>query len=61
MQDIDYNLFVTIVHFVDNKLSEILKQKGKGIECVQKNQLAWVVDEEEVQSLWNQVDSASVY
>ena len=60
VQDIVYDLFVTIEYFVDNRLSEILRQKGKGIECVRKNQLAWVVDEEEVQSLWNQVDSSSI-
>ena len=34
VQDIVYDLFVTIEYFVDNRLSEILKQKGKGIECV---------------------------
>lgn len=58
VQDIVYDLFITIECFVDKKLSEIFKDVGKGIECVQKDKLLWVVDEEEVRSLWNQVPSS---
>ena len=60
IQDTVYDFFITIEYFVDDKLSEILKQKGRGIECVRKDQLAWVVDEDEVQSLWSQVGSSIV-
>lgn len=55
-------LFVTIEYSVDDKLSEILKEKGKGIEWIQKDQLTWVIyqDEVHVQLLWNQVDAFSI-
>ncbi len=59
IQDIVFDLFVTIECFVDDKLSEILKHRGRGIEYVKKDQLTWVVDQEEVQSLWNQIGSTS--
>lgn len=58
IQDIVYDLFVTVEYF--EKLSEILKERGKGIEYVRKDQLTWIVDQDEVQSLWNQVDASSL-
>lgn len=60
MQDIVYDLFVTVEYFVDDKLSKILMERGKEIESIQKDQLTWVVDQDEVQLLWNQVDAASI-
>ncbi len=55
VQDIIYDIFITIKHFVDNKLSKILKNRGESIECLQKHNLSWVLEEEEVQSVWSQV------
>ncbi len=60
VQNIVYDLFVAIEYTVDEKLSSIIDQRGRGIECVQKDKLTWVVDQEEVQSLWNDICSSSV-
>ena len=60
VEDIVYDLFVTIEPIVDSKLSEILKEHGKGIEQVKKENLAWVCDDEEVQDLWDQISSNSI-
>ena len=47
-----YDLFVTIECIVDDKLSDILKQGGKNIEDVRKENLSWVCCNEVVLSLW---------
>ncbi len=60
VQNIVYDLFVTIEYVVDEKLSSIIDQRGRGIECVKKDKLTWVVDQEEVQSHWNDIFSSSV-
>ena len=55
-----YDFFVTIESIVDSKLSEIMKECGKGIEQVKKENLTWVCDDEEVQNLWDQVSPNSI-
>ena len=60
VNDVVFDLFVTIESLVDSKLNEILKECGKGIEQVKKENLAWVYEDEEVQSLWEEVTSSSI-
>ena len=60
VQDIVYDLFIVIEHFVDKKLSQILKNGGKGIECIRKHNLSWILEEEKVQSMWSQVSLSSM-
>ena len=60
VEDAVYDLFVTIESIVDSKLSEIMKECGKGIEQVKKENLTWVCDDKEVQNLWDQVSPNSI-
>ena len=55
VEDTVYDLFVTIECIVDEKLSHILNQGGKSIEVVKKENLSWVCDDDEVQSVWSMV------
>ncbi len=60
VEDIVYDLFVTIECIVDEKLNDILKKGGKNIELVKKENLSWVRDNDEVQSLWSMVNPDSI-
>ena len=60
VEDAIYDLFVSIELIVDSKLSEIIKNCGEGIEQVQKSNLAWVCEDEEVQSIWSQINLGSI-
>ena len=60
VEDVVYDLFVSIESLVDSKLSEIMKECGKGIEQVKKENLAWVCEDEEVQCVWNQISLNSI-
>ena len=51
VENIVYELFVTIQLLVDQKLSAILKGSGKGLEQVRKENLSWLCSDEEVQFL----------
>ena len=60
VEDIVYDLFVTIELLVDQKLSSILKGSGKGLEQVRKENLSWLCSDEEVQFLWCLVSPAKI-
>ena len=60
VEDVVYDLFVTIESLVDSKLSQIMKECGKGIEQVKKENLAWVCKDEDVQGIWNQISPNSI-
>ena len=60
VEDVVYDLFVNIELLVDSKLSEIMKECGKGIKQVKKENLAWVCEDEEVQNIWNHVSPDSI-
>ena len=59
VKDVVFDFFVAIETIVDTKLSEIMKKCGEGIEQVNKEKLAWVCEDDEVQDLWDVVCSAS--
>ena len=60
VEDVVYDLFVSIESLVDSKLSEIMKECGKGIEQVKKENLTWVCEDKEVQCIWNQISLNSI-
>ncbi len=60
VEDIVYDLFVTIELIVNAKLSEIFHQCGKGIEQVNKDNLSWVCEDEDVQCTWNSISPYSI-
>ena len=53
-------MFVTIELIVDGKLSESFQQGGKGIEHVNKENLSWVCEDEDVQCAWNSICPYSI-
>ena len=59
-EDIVYSLFVEIELIADEKLSEIFKDKGKGLEKVRKENLVWICDNDDVQFLWSMVSPAAI-
>ena len=60
VNDIVYNLFVTIELIVDKELSAIFNAKGKGLEKVKKEKLSWLCSDEDVQFLWCMISPASI-
>ena len=60
VEDVVYDLFVIIELIVDGKLSEIFQQGGKGIEQVNKENLLWVCEDEDVQCAWNSISPYSI-
>ena len=60
VNNVVFDLFVTIESIVDSKLTQILKESGKGIEQVQKENLTWICEDEEVQSIWDDITSNTI-
>ena len=60
VNNVVFDLFVTIESIVDSKLTQILKESGKGIEQVKKENLSWICEDEEVQSIWDDITSNTI-
>jgi succinate dehydrogenase/fumarate reductase-like Fe-S protein len=60
VEDVVYDLFVSIDAVIDSKLNLILKECGKGIDQVKKEKLAWVCADKDVLSVWNQIDLSPI-
>ena len=57
VENIGYELFVTIELIVDKELSAVFEAKGKGLE---KEKLSWVCCDEDVQFLWCMISPATI-
>ena len=60
VEDLVYELFVTIELIVDKELSTIFSTKGEGLEKVKKDKLSWVCNDEDVQFLWCMISPATI-
>ena len=60
IDDLVYDLFVGIERLANDKLSAIFNSKGKGIEQVKKEKLAWLCNDEDVQFLWCMISPTTI-
>ena len=60
MEDVVFELFITLEHITDEELTAIFTAKGKGIEKVKKEKLSWICDDEDVQFLWCMVSPTTI-
>ena len=58
VSDAVYDLFVTIEHTVDDQLTSIFNERGKGIEKVKMEKLSWVSNDDDVKEMWRIVSTA---
>lgn len=54
------DLFIAIELKTDEELSSIFEQQGKGISKVKKENISWLTDDEEVQSVWSLVSTSII-
>ena len=60
VEDVVFELFITLEHITDEELTTIFTAKGKGIEKVKKEKLSWICDDEDVQFLWCMVSPTTI-
>ena len=60
VEDVVFELFITLELITDEELTAIFTAKGKGIEKVKKEKLSWICDDEDVQFLWCMVSSTTI-
>ena len=60
VSDAVFDFFVVIEMKTNNELSSIFQQKGRGIEKVQKEQISWLCDDEEVQFVWSSISPLTI-
>lgn len=60
ISDSVFDLFVAIEMKVDEKLSAIFQAHGKGIKEVSKENISWLTDDEEIQSVWTSINLSSI-
>ena len=60
IQDKVFDLLVTIELLVDCKLSQIFNESGKGTEQVKKENLFWVCQDDDVQSVWSHISPNTI-
>ena len=60
VEDVVFELLITLKHIIDKELTVIFTAKGKGIEKVKKEKLLWICDVEDVQFLWCMVSPTTI-